>query len=73
MSNCVGVEVNVNENIFEAKMCTHGIIFNEDEAQSLPLNEIRKRWPRLCGKCPLGCGFNGIAYASLAHYLYGDW
>jgi hypothetical protein len=35
--------------------------------------EIRKRWPRLMGKCPLGCGFSGIAYASYEHYLYGDW
>jgi len=34
---------------------------------------IKKRWPRLCGPCPKGCGFNGIAYASYAHYIYGDW
>lgn len=36
-------------------------------------SEIRKRWPRLCGPCPKGCGYNGIAYASTAHYYYGDW
>ena len=35
--------------------------------------EIRKRWPRLNGLCPLGCGFNGIYYASFAHYTMGDW
>lgn len=35
--------------------------------------EIRKRWPRLCGQCPLGCGYNGIYYASQEHYIYGDW
>lgn len=35
--------------------------------------EIRKRWPRLDGVCPKGCGYVGIAYASYAHYLYGDW
>lgn len=35
--------------------------------------DVRKRWPRLHGACPKGCGFNGIAYASMAHYLYGDW
>jgi hypothetical protein len=35
--------------------------------------EIRHRWPRLEGKCPKGCGFEGIAYASEDHYLYGDW
>lgn len=36
-------------------------------------SEIRKRWPRLMGLCPKGCGYNGIAYASYAHYIYGDW
>jgi hypothetical protein len=36
-------------------------------------NTIRKRWPRLNGPCPKGCGFNGIAYASSSHYIYGDW
>jgi hypothetical protein len=36
-------------------------------------DEIRKRWPRLSGPCPKGCGYNGIAYASYSHFLYGDW
>lgn len=36
-------------------------------------SEIRKRWPRLMGKCPKGCGFDGIAYASFMHYSMGDW
>jgi hypothetical protein len=35
--------------------------------------EVRKRWPRLNGPCPKGCGFNGIAYASYEHYISGDW
>lgn len=35
--------------------------------------EVRKRWPRLNGECPKGCGFRGIAYASMAHYTMGDW
>jgi len=35
--------------------------------------EIRKRWPRLSGLCPLGCGYNGIYYASYEHYIFGDW
>lgn len=35
--------------------------------------EVRKRWPRLSGPCPKGCGFNGIAYASYEHYIMGDW
>ena len=38
--------------------------------------EVRRRWPR--GQftrerpCP-SCGFVGIAYASIAHYIMGDW
>jgi hypothetical protein len=35
--------------------------------------EVRKRFPRLHGKCPKGCGFEGIAYASPEHFGYGDW
>jgi hypothetical protein len=35
--------------------------------------EVRKRWPRLDGPCPLGCGFVGIGYASAEHYTMGDW
>ena len=53
--------------------CSHGVTFDEEAAKPLSEGEIRKRWPRLCGPCPLGCGFTGIAYASLAHYVYGDW
>jgi len=34
---------------------------------------VRRRWPRLDGTCPLGCGFCGIAYASMDHYRAGDW
>jgi hypothetical protein len=34
---------------------------------------IRRRFPRLDGPCPLGCGYVGIAYASAEHYGYGDW
>lgn len=35
--------------------------------------EIRRRWPRLYGLCPKGCGYNGIYYASHEHYVMGDW
>ena len=35
--------------------------------------EVRRRRPRLFGKCPKGCGYNGIAYASMTHYRMGDW
>lgn len=36
-------------------------------------DEVRKRWPRLHGVCPKGCGYQGIAYASTYHYIAGDW
>lgn len=36
-------------------------------------SDVRKRFPRLNGPCPLGCGFSGIGYASAEHYAYGDW
>ena len=39
--------------------------------------EIQKRWPRGWftdeKPCPKGCGYKGIAYASYAHHIYGDW
>lgn len=54
--------------------CEHGIVFDENEAKKLrSSSEIRNRWPRLDGECPLGCGYNGIYYASKTHYVYGDW
>lgn len=55
--------------------CSHGVTFDEAEAKRLNLNEyqVRKRWPRLFGACPIGCGYSGIAYASAAHYVWGDW
>lgn len=56
-----------------ADMCDHGIRFDDKVAESMDVAEIRKRWPRLNGPCPLGCGYVGIYYASRAHYVYGDW
>lgn len=55
--------------------CDHGITFDENMAKSYRMtsNEIRSRWPRLEGTCTKGCGYHGIAYASHAHYVYGDW
>lgn len=35
-------------------------------------HEIRTKWPRFMGPCP-SCGAQVIAYASNAHYIYGDW
>ena len=58
--------------------CTHGVTFpSEDEfeeaTKGMTVPEIAARWPRLCGLCPLGCGYNGIFYASYLHYVMGDW
>lgn len=33
--------------------------------------EVRRRWPRFQGTCE--CGFRGVAYASMAHLVMGDW
>lgn len=56
-----------------ANTCSHGLQFDLEAAKDLSVAEIRKRWPRLFGVCPLGCGFDGIGYVSSAHYVYGDW
>lgn len=53
--------------------CTHGVIFDLDAARGMNAEEVRLHWPRLDGECPMGCGYRGIAYASRAHYIMGDW
>ncbi len=53
--------------------CKHGVTFDPEAARGLPSEEVRRRWPRMGGHCPLGCGFYGVAYASLEHYVAGDW
>lgn len=55
--------------------CDHGVHFNAEiaSAYEMTFEEIRRHYPRLDGECPKGCGFCGIAYASQAHYVYGDW
>jgi len=55
-----------------APRCTHGVAFDPKDTR-LPIAEVRRRYPRLNGDCPLGCGYHGIAYASMAHYVAGDW
>jgi hypothetical protein len=59
----------------EAPPCNHGVSFDQKIAseEKLDAHQVRERWPRMFGECPLGCGFKGIAYASKAHYVYGDW
>lgn len=55
-----------------AKLAVAAIGFDEALAFSLPPHEVRKRWPRALGNCP-DCDTPFIGYASLAHYIAGDW
>jgi hypothetical protein len=62
--------------INEADSCDHGtseIPFDEAAASTMDSYDVRERWPRRDGPCPKDCGWNGIAYASYAHYIAGDW
>ena len=57
----------------ESGDCNHGIHFDLQEAEMLLYYQVRERFPRLNGLCPLGCGYTGIYYASKGHYIFGDW
>lgn len=57
----------------EEDKCDHGVVFDPEGAHDLSAHEVRERWPRLDGACPLGCGYFGTSYASLEHYVAGDW
>lgn len=56
-----------------AAQCDHGVTFDPEAARNLAAAEVQRRWPRLFGPCPKGCGYVGIAYASHWHYVAGDW
>ena len=53
--------------------CNHGVTFDSEASADLDTYEVRKRWPRLMGTCPLGCGYHGIYYANWEHFIAGDW
>ena len=57
----------------EQTECNHGVTFDAEAARGLSSFEVRTRWPRLFGRCPLGCGYSGVYYASTEHYISGDW
>lgn len=57
----------------ETPKCDHGVVFPDDVDENMSVEEVRRRYPRLFGPCPEGCGFSGIAYASYLHYVMGDW
>lgn len=52
--------------------CDHGIVFDPAAAAEMSSSEVRRRFPRLDGRCEK-CGYEGIAYASPEHYYSGDW
>lgn len=57
------------------KDCKHAdalVQFSATEAVGLSASEIRKRWPRFYGYCPT-CKIQLTRYASLEHYIAGDW
>jgi hypothetical protein len=47
-------------------------VLDKVAAADLSEHEVRKRWPRKHTKC-VECGATMLAYASLEHYLAGDW
>jgi hypothetical protein len=56
-------------------ICDHPTLevhFDSQAAKGLSAAEVRKRWPRLCRRCPT-CGASVVAYASSEHYIAGDW
>jgi hypothetical protein len=59
----------------EQKHCDHGVVFDvlHHLTEGLSSRQVRALYPRLDGVCPKGCGYVGIAYASFAHYIAGDW
>lgn len=64
----------------QQRECGHGVVFPADDSDAaravfrhMRSSEVRECFPRLSGPCPLGCGYDGIAYASTAHYIAGDW
>lgn len=69
---CGGHGMRSSEEPATPNSCDHGVAFDE-EAKGLAPADVRARWPRLVGPCPKGCGFSGIAYASKAHFVCGDW
>lgn len=58
------------------KPCEHPRLpqpeFDQEKAQKLSHTEIRQIYPRTDAECP-DCGFHIILYASMAHYVFGDW
>ena len=57
------------------KSCDHDSVkvdFDKEKASNMTVGELRDKYPRFHGKCP-DCGCDLIKYASIEHYLMGDW
>lgn len=55
--------------------CSHSSVqptFDPALARDKSSREVRQLWPRFMGSCP-DCGELVILYASMEHYLAGDW
>ncbi len=46
--------------------------FDEEVAKTLTAKAARALYPRFAGKCP-DCDYVGVLYASMEHYIYGDY
>ena len=46
--------------------------FDEEKSKGLSSFEVKQRWPRFCGECP-DCKSTVIKYASMMHYIAGDY
>jgi len=57
------------------KNCHHEKVMpvvNDDELLSMSSYEVRDKYPRFFGVCP-DCKQRVICYASMKHYVAGDW
>lgn len=57
------------------RSCRHPTLmpaFDEVAARQMTPLQVRQAFPRNYGKCPV-CGWEGVLYASYAHYIAGDW
>lgn len=55
--------------------CKHSKVmpqYDSVAAKLMTSNQIRTTFPRFSGICP-DCGYQGILYASMEHYIAGDW
>jgi len=69
----VGTETQTRNRFAYRSACDHGLTFDEEAADHMDRDTIRKCYPRLDGECPKACGYHGIAYLSMAHFVGGDW